>query len=48
MENVVQRVRITCKCGFKSIFLAIPRRARCAKCYAEIVLVIEEVKDDGC
>ena len=47
MGDVIEYVKITCKCGFESVFLAIPRRASCVECGAEIVLVIEEVEDDG-
>ncbi len=43
MTTVVEKIKITCKCGFESVFIGIPRRAKCARCSAKIV----EVKDDG-
>ena len=43
MNNIVKRIRITCKCGFENVFAGIPRRAQCAKCNAKIV----EVQSDG-
>jgi len=42
MTNVIEKIKITCKCGFESVFIGIPRRAQCARCSAMIVEV-----DDG-
>lgn len=37
MTNIVEKIKITCKCGFESVFIGIPKRAVCAQCNAKIV-----------